>query len=170
MFEKFITKNNSFVLLFFLLYQIFEIGIMDSFELFLGNEEVYRIHNFPDILGKNYDSFYHLPIKKYFYAGLSGMIATWPLFVWFLLKLSPLTLAIPCRSPTLYKKSYMFYYSHLCLIILLTVADCIVLSTYDNHQIGYYYIFRNHRHFYVIHMYAEFISLIIVIITIICSI
>jgi len=158
--------NNSIVLLIFFLYQVFEIGYMDAIELFRGNEEVYRIHNFPEILGMDYDSI--SPVKRYFYAGLSGVIVSWPLLLSFVLKLG--VLAMSCYDIILHKKSYIFYHSHLLLIILLTIADFIVLNTYDNQIKGDSYIFRNHNYFYVVHGCAEIASLVIVVLTIIWSV
>ena len=155
--------NSIFILALFIIFQTIEVGIMDSLELFLGNEQVFRIHNFPDILNMRYN-LYDNTISKYFYAFWSGVICSWPLLIVFIVKI----MLSFCFTLNIRKKSLVFTIGHILIFLGFTCADLITLFTFDQEKgncLYCNYLFRNHSFFYIIHTLAEISSLLLVIIS-----
>ncbi|CCI73927.1 ECU04_0725 [Encephalitozoon cuniculi GB-M1] len=140
----------------FFVYQMLETGVIDMVEHACVNSRVYRVHNFPDILGMKYDK-----NDRWinFYAFKSGVLCTFILLIPLIVKL--LFLALRPK-----KKTRNFLWLHLALMLLLAVADTIVLFTCDRDKIESTsddrdpYIYRNHRWFYLSHAAVEVISLV----------
>lgn len=114
-------------LVIFLLYEILEVSLMDALELFFGNEIVYKVHNFPDILGLHFRDFKNTRFLKYFLAAKSGFVCSWPLLFAFLFKL----LFSPCLRNIPFVSNGWFFYIHCFLALVFTVWDLVSILSFD---------------------------------------
>ncbi|WEL38415.1 hypothetical protein PFJ87_04g00880 [Encephalitozoon hellem] len=144
----------------FFVFQVLEIGITDMMEHIFVNPAVHKIHNFPDILGIEYNP--KDPWVNY-YAFKSGVICAQILLLPLVIKLILLALTPKANA----RRSLRFYLqSHIILMVFLLLADILVLYTYDQDKISgvphslSIYIYRNHMWFYLTHTIAEISSLV----------
>ncbi|ADM11357.1 uncharacterized protein Eint_040670 [Encephalitozoon intestinalis ATCC 50506] len=151
------------VVIIFWIFQVVEVGVIDALEHAFVNAKVYQVHNFPDILGMDYNK----DIRYInFYAFLSGVICTWILV--FPLTIKLVILAVFGTEDDSEKVGDYFLWFHLALLLLLTFADILILWTCDRDTLraqatdayGLYYIYRNHKLFYLSHLVAEIVSLV----------
>ena len=141
--------GNMFV---FLLCQMIEISVMDALELYIGNEKVFRHHNFPDILGLKYDDYSKTKFMKYYLAAKSGFLCAIPLGLTYFLKCGAAQFRVICGRTNI---KHIFFMHLIIFIVFLTIDIFNTIHFANNDD-----MFKVHVGFYKSHIISEIISII----------
>lgn len=144
----FFCKKIMFPIIFiyfvFCIILMFIVGLTDAIEYQYFNREIYRHHNFPDVLMRN--DFHNLNSVDAFY---SGIMCSLILLVTFLLKCVILIL----RNKNLNIKDIVTFHSYLLIVLILGIG--LILVTYDKKHDR---IDRNHIWMYTLFGAVESLS------------